>query len=169
MVRIAATEPMTQPNPESARLLERLRKLVVGRPADHRAGVGPVSGLPTAALLMLIGLANGGCSAPDTRIDGLLGVDERDRTAIQVATSRQLQIGYQISSVAAKDDALDFCHEMCGRSSERCVISEDLCAYSRAYPEVAALIGRCRVSRERCRDHRRRIPRQCVCMDSGDD
>ena len=119
----------------------------------------------TALLLLGLGVV-GGCSAPDTRIDGLLGLDEKDRSAIQIATSRQLQLGYQISSVASKDDALDFCHEMCSRSVESCNLSEDLCAYSRAYPEVASLIGRCRVARERCRDHRRRLPRQCVC--SGD-
>ncbi|MCO4760256.1 MAG: hypothetical protein KC502_02055 [Myxococcales bacterium] len=124
-----------------------------------------MSRLLVIALLLVGVCAIGACSAPDQRIDGLMGVDEKDRVAIQVATSRQLQLGYQISSVASKDDALDFCHEMCGRSVESCHLSEDLCAYGRAYPEVAALIGQCRVGRERCRDHRRRVPRQCVCSE----
>ncbi len=120
----------------------------------------------TATILTALALSLvAGCSAQESRIDGLMGVDAKDRTAIQIATSRQMQLGYQISSVASKDDALQFCHEMCARSVESCTLSEDLCAYARAYPEVVSLLARCRVGRERCRDHRRRVPRQCVCND----
>ncbi|HAN32584.1 MAG TPA: hypothetical protein DCQ06_13390 [Myxococcales bacterium] len=104
-----------------------------------------------------------GCSGAEQQIHHLLGVEDQDKAAIQVATSRQLQLGYQISSVAAQDDALDFCHEMCTRSAESCGLSDDLCAYSRAYPDVGALVARCRVSRERCKEHRRKVPRQCIC------
>jgi len=103
------------------------------------------------------------CSGGDTRYDELPDLSDDDRTAVQVASSRQLQIGYQILAVASQDDALDFCHEMCNRAIESCDLSTNLCDFSKQYPETVSLSARCRVSRERCRQHLSRIPRQCAC------
>ncbi len=120
----------------------------------------PLKVLITACLTVLFASCGGG----DTRRDELPDLSYKDRTAVQVATSRQLQIGYQILAVASQDDALDFCHEMCNRAIESCDLSINLCDFSKEYPETISLSARCRVSRERCRQHISRIPRQCACQ-----
>ncbi len=116
-----------------------------------------------ASLTLLIAVTCAACSGGDAQSDELPDLSDDDRTAVQVATSRQLQIGYQILAVASQDDALDFCHEMCNRAIESCALSMRLCDFSKQYPETVSLSARCRVSRERCRQHQSRIPRQCAC------
>lgn len=90
-------------------------------------------------------------------------VAEKDRLAIDVATNRQMQIGYQISSVATSENAMDLCFEMCNRSSESCHLSASVCNVAKRYPKVPAIDARCNVTRERCRVHRTQVPRQCPC------
>lgn len=90
-------------------------------------------------------------------------ISEQDRLAVDVATNRQMQIGYQISSVASQENALDLCFEMCNRSSESCHLSASVCNVSKRYPKTPALDARCDVTRERCRVHRTQVPRQCPC------
>lgn len=125
----------------------------------------------TAAFIIVgtaLALVLTGCGGSGSATEDMPNVPDKDRTAVQVASSRQLQIGYQLLAVASQDDALDFCHEMCSRSGESCALSVSLCNYSTTYPEVVALNAKCRVSRERCRQHRARIPRQCACEHSED-
>ena len=119
-------------------------------------------------VLMAVSLAVcAACGGGETVTTDLDDLAERDRTSVQVATSRQLQIGYQILAVGAQDDALDFCHEMCGRAAESCSLSMEICDFSKQYEETVSLTARCRVSRERCRQHTRGIPRQCACHNRG--
>lgn len=103
------------------------------------------------------------CSTPSTRAEGFDDIGEQDRMVVDVATNQQMQIGYQIQSVAASDNALDLCFEMCNRSSESCHLSARVCNIAKRYPNVAALSARCDVTRERCRVHRSKVPRQCPC------
>lgn len=118
-------------------------------------------------LIAVLLLCCGGCGGGVTQADDLNGLDDQDRTSVQVATSRQLQIGYQILAVGAQEDALDFCHEMCGRAVESCSLSMQICDFSKQYEAAVSLTARCRVSRERCRQHTRGIPRQCACHNRG--
>ena len=120
------------------------------------------------ALLSLSLLAAGSltlasCSGDETTSTALNDVDENDRLKVDVATNRQMQIGYQIASVAASENALDLCFEMCNRSSESCFLAADVCNVAKRYPNVVALKARCDVTRERCRVHRTKVPRQCPC------
>ena len=109
-------------------------------------------------------LALTACSAPEIDdVDEMVDVTDEDRLSVQVASSRQLQIGYQILAVASQDDALDFCHEMCNRGAESCSLSSRLCHFSVQYPHIVALTAKCSVGRERCRQHGAKIPRQCAC------
>ena len=105
------------------------------------------------------------CSGESTKADLLDDLEDRDRVTVEVATNRQMQIGYQIASVANSENALDLCFEMCNRSSESCHLSADVCNVSKRYPKVMALKARCDVTRERCRVHRTKVPRQCPCDD----
>jgi hypothetical protein len=106
-----------------------------------------------------------GCSGNDTPSDQLGAVPDQDRMVVDVATNRQMQIGYQIQSVASSESALDLCFEMCNRSSESCHLSADVCNVAKRYVGVVALKARCDVTRERCRAHRTKVPRQCPCDD----
>lgn len=118
-----------------------------------------------ALVAALAGVAalSGGCSSSSARAEGFEEVGEEDRLTVDVATNRQMQIGYQIQSVSASDNALDLCFEMCNRSSESCHLANSVCNISKRYPKVAALSARCDVTRERCRTHRTKVPRQCPC------
>ncbi len=108
-------------------------------------------------------LAIVGCSSPGARAEGFDDVSDEDRLTVDVATNRQMQIGYQIQSVSVSDNALDLCFEMCNRSSESCHLANSVCNIAKRYPKVAALSARCDVTRERCRSHRTKVPRQCPC------
>ena len=90
-------------------------------------------------------------------------IKEADRLEVDIATNRQMQIGYQIASVSQADNPLDLCFEMCNRSAESCHLSANVCNVAKRYPRVMALEARCDVTRERCRVHRTKVPRQCVC------
>ena len=105
----------------------------------------------------------GACSSPTARTEGFDDVGDQDRLTVDVATNRQMQIGYQIQSVAISDNALELCFEMCNRSSESCHLSASVCNIAKRYPAVSALSARCDVTRERCRVHRTKVPRQCPC------
>lgn len=110
-----------------------------------------------------LGLATTGCSGGKEGESQMKEVSEKDRLAIDVATNRQMQIGYQIASVAASENALDLCFEMCNRSSESCHLSATVCNVAKRYSKVPAVDARCNVTRERCRVHRTQVPRQCPC------
>jgi hypothetical protein len=103
------------------------------------------------------------CSSAGARAEGFDDVSEEDRLTVDVATNRQMQIGYQIQSVSSSDNALDLCFEMCNRSSESCHLANSVCNISKRYSSVTALSARCDVTRERCRTHRTKVPRQCPC------
>jgi len=113
-------------------------------------------------VLLVAGLwsCSGGVENQSTQLDEM---KEEDRLAVEVATSNQMQIGYQIASVASSENALDLCFEMCNRSSESCHLSASVCNVAKQYPNVIALKARCDVTRERCRVHRTKVPRQCPC------
>lgn len=103
------------------------------------------------------------CAGESVNLAGIQEIKEPDRLAVDIATNRQMQIGYQIASVSQQDNPLDLCFEMCGRSSESCKLSANVCNVAKRYPHVMALEARCDVTRERCRVHRTKVPRQCVC------
>ena len=117
------------------------------------------------AVLLCVGasLPSLSCSSQAAKAEGFDEVTEQDRLTVDVATNRQMQIGYQIQSVAASDNALDLCFEMCNRSSESCHLATSVCNIAKHYPAVSALAARCDVTRERCRVHRTKVPRQCPC------
>ena len=120
-----------------------------------------------ALIAICFAISAASCGGGDAKGDRLPDLSDDDRVAVQVATSRQLQIGYQILAVGSQDDALDFCHEMCNRAAESCALSMQICDFSKQYEETVSLTARCRVSRERCRQHMRGIPRQCACPNRG--
>ncbi len=103
------------------------------------------------------------CSTGSTANVGFDEVSEQDRLTVEVATTRQSNISYQITSVATSENALDLCFEMCNWSSESCYLSNNVCNISKRYPKVKALQARCDVTRERCRVYRTKVPRQCPC------
>jgi hypothetical protein len=115
-----------------------------------------------AAALAVIGWLAMACSGPDV-VDRLGGLSEKEATLVNELTSRQMQIGYQIASTSSRDNALELCFEMCGRSFESCQLSTQVCAVAANHDRNAPLAARCDVTRERCRTHRTKIPRQCSC------
>ncbi len=127
------------------------------------AALIPAALIPAALIPVLFGLLLSGCSGDKDGDVGISAVAEQDRLTVDVATNRQMQIGFQIASVAASDNAVDLCFEMCNRSSESCHLSASVCNVSKRYPAVPALNARCDVTRERCRSHRSQVPRQCPC------
>jgi hypothetical protein len=112
---------------------------------------------------LLAGAAVSGCSSPVEGGLAMSQVEEKDRLQVAMAMNRQIQIGFQIQAVATADNALDSCFEMCNRSSESCRKSQEVCNVSKRYPKVPALSANCNVTRERCRNHRTQVPRQCPC------
>ena len=114
-------------------------------------------------VLLTAAAAAQSCSSAGARAEGFAEVSEEDRLAVDVATNRQKQIGYQIESVSTSDNALELCFEMCNRSSESCHLANTVCNISKRYVSVTALSARCDVTRERCRSHRTKVPRQCPC------
>ncbi len=144
---------------ELAKICKSLRPF--GRRSAEKSkrihGVGWLVGVASAAI------AVSGCSSAGARAEGFGEVSEEDRLTVDVATNRQMQIGYQIQSVSTSDNALDLCFEMCNRSSESCHLANSVCNISKRYPAVSALSARCDVTRERCRSHRTKVPRQCPC------
>ncbi|MFZ4579932.1 MAG: hypothetical protein ACOYOB_16200 [Myxococcota bacterium] len=103
-----------------------------------------------------------GCSG-HKQTEKLEGVTDGDRREVDVATNRQIQIGFQIASVAAQENAMDLCFEMCAHSVESCVLASNVCNVAKRYPDTKPLKARCDVTRERCRVHRTKVPRQCPC------
>lgn len=115
-----------------------------------------------AISIALCGFASA-CSTGSNTNAGFDEVSEQDRLTVEVATTRQSNISYQITSVATSENALDLCFEMCNWSSESCYLSNNVCNISKRYPKVKALQARCDVTRERCRVYRTKVPRQCPC------
>lgn len=102
------------------------------------------------------------CSGDD---EGVLLADlnERDRLAVEVATSEQVNLGRQIESVSQFENAYELCFEICRRAKDSCLLSRKICDVGVKYPRSAEVAGRCDVSRERCRTHRTKVPRVCTC------
>ncbi len=103
------------------------------------------------------------CSGGPEIVDRLGDLPEDEQIRIDEYTSRQMQLGYQIASTASQDDALLLCYEMCNRSAESCILSNKVCDAAAARPANGPLGARCDVTRERCRVHRTKVPRQCPC------
>ncbi|MBM4342024.1 MAG: hypothetical protein FJ100_01405 [Deltaproteobacteria bacterium] len=103
------------------------------------------------------------CSGSPEIVDRLGDLPEEEQVRIDEYTSRQMQLGYQIASTASQDDALLLCYEMCNRSAESCILSNKVCDAAAARPGNGPLGARCDVTRERCRVHRTKVPRQCPC------
>ena len=103
------------------------------------------------------------CSSQPEVIDRLGDLPEQEQVRIDEYTSRQMQLGYQIASTASQDDALLLCYEMCNRSAESCILSNKVCDAAAEHPQNGPLGARCDVTRERCRVHRTKVPRQCPC------
>ena len=125
-----------------------------------------VQGKSTFVAVAVAALAFAGliaCSGNSAATAGLDDVSEQDRLTVEVATTRQANISYQIMSVASSENSLDLCFEMCNWSSESCYLSNNVCNISKRYPKVTALQARCDVTRERCRVYRTKVPRQCPC------
>lgn len=115
-----------------------------------------------AAACLAAGLLVGCSGAGDTQ-DVYPSLTEKDRMTVLAAQQKQRSMGTQIESIVHKDNALDFCHEMCRRGTDSCDLSKELCVYSAKYETAVALLATCRYSREQCRRHRKRVPRQCNC------
>lgn len=129
----------------------------------HMTAIGHMRAAHRVSASLVVLLAAAACSSATGKDEGLDDVKDQDRMTVDVATNRQMQIGYQIQSVAASDNALDLCFEMCNRSSESCHLATSVCNVAKGYPGVSALSARCDVTRERCRVHRTKVPRQCPC------
>ena len=105
-----------------------------------------------------------GCGGSDKSAGVYPELDEKSRMAVLKAQDRQKAMGVQIDSIRGKDNALDFCFEMCNRGQESCDLSRELCQYSSKFSEAVALVATCRFSREQCRRHKKKVPRQCNCI-----
>lgn len=140
--------------------------LGMDRTTTTRTTQGALRLLGRAAVIALhacLIAALAGCSGDDVRSEGLEDIPEGERLAVDTATSRQMQIGYQIASVAQSEHALDLCFEMCNYSHQSCHLSTSVCTVAKKYPKAMGLSARCDVARERCRIHRTKVPRQCPC------
>lgn len=137
-------------------------------PTDHRARQPrgsrsrALAGLARLAVLSLAAAGLTACSGDDER-PLLSDLNERDRLAVEVATSEQVNLGRQIDSVSQFDNAYELCFEICRRSKDSCQLSRKICDIGVKYPKSAEVAGRCDVSRERCRTHRTKVPRVCTC------
>ncbi len=96
-------------------------------------------------------------------VDRLGGLDSEIADKVNIYTTQQMQLGYQIVSTASMDNSLEFCFQMCNQSFESCALAGKVCDISTEYPANGPLAARCEVTRERCRTHRTKVPRQCVC------
>lgn len=112
----------------------------------------------------LLAMSVAGCSGPEIDSEVFPELDDESRLSVFKAQDRQKAMGVQIDSIKQKDNALEFCFEMCNRGQESCNLGAELCQYSKKFPEAIALIATCRFSREQCRRHKKKVPRQCNCI-----
>lgn len=133
--------------------------------AALRATASAAVSLLAVASLPLLGLA--GCSGDGQMVDRLGGLDTETADRVNIYTTQQMQLGYQIVSTASMDNGLEFCFQMCNQSFESCALAGKVCDISTEYPSNGPLAARCEVTRERCRTHRTKVPRQCVCDSAG--
>lgn len=103
------------------------------------------------------------CSGDGEMVDRLGGLDQDVADKVNIYTTQQMQLGYQIASTASTDNCLEFCFQMCGQSAQSCELASKVCDISSDFPANGPLAARCEVTRERCRTHRTKVPRQCVC------
>lgn len=108
-----------------------------------------------------------GCSGDAQMVDRLGGLDSETAERVNIFTTQQMQLGYQIVSTASMDNGLEFCFQMCNQSFESCALAGKVCDISTEHPSNGPLAARCEVTRERCRTHRTKVPRQCVCDAAG--
>ena len=135
--------------------------------AANRLRTGPMSRAFRQLLVHTLVLASAavasGCSGNSDVVDRLGDLAQEDQSLVNEYTVQQRNLGYQIQSTAAQDDALELCYEMCNRSAQSCILSSKVCDLSATHPKNEPLGARCDVTRERCRDHRKKVPRQCPC------
>lgn len=138
-------------------VLHHCRSVAASALAAARAAAPSLvaSGLAFAAL--------SGCSGDGEMVDRLGGLDSEVADRVNIYTTQQMQLGYQIVSTASTDNSLEFCFQMCNQSVESCALAGKVCDISTEYPSNGPLAARCEVTRERCRTHRTKVPRQCVC------
>lgn len=118
---------------------------------------------PLVVTLFVAG-ALSACGGSDTKNTVYPELDEKSRIAVLAAQDRQKAMGVQIDQLKTGDNAQDFCFEMCNRGNESCSLSTELCQYSTKFPQAVALVATCRFSREQCRRHKNKVPRQCNCI-----
>jgi len=94
------------------------------------------------------------CSGGPEVVDRLGDLPDDVQTRVNEYTVLQMNLGYQIASTAAQDDALELCYEMCNRSAQSCILSGKVCDVAAANPRNEPLGARCDVTRERCRARR---------------
>lgn len=114
-----------------------------------------------ATLLLTVGAT--GCSGTDDEDLLFKDLSDRDRLAVEVATSEQINLGRQIESVSQSDNAYELCFEICRRAKDSCSLSTKVCDIGVKYPKSIEVGARCDVTRERCRAHRAKVPRICTC------
>lgn len=143
----------------------RVASLHVGRPRwpfGARA-IGRVITLAGALTFVAALAPSTGCSGAEAKSDELAGVPEPDRTAVRVARSEQLQVGFRLDALVARDDVGEVCHEICAETQRSCALGEEICSFGTKYPNAIGLHAKCRAARDLCRTHGTQIPRHCVC------
>lgn len=123
----------------------------------------PLPRFCSTALAVLATVGMVACSGDGEMVDRLGGLDRDVATKVNIYTTQQMQLGYQIASTASTDNSLEFCFQMCSQSAQSCELASKVCDISADYPGNGPLAARCEVTRERCRTHRTKVPRQCVC------
>lgn len=123
----------------------------------------PMSRFCSSAFAALAAWSMAACSGDGEMVDRLGGLDQDIATKVNIYTTQQMQLGYQITSTASTDNSLEFCFQMCNQSGQSCELASKVCDISADYPSNGPLAARCEVTRERCRTHRTKVPRQCVC------
>jgi hypothetical protein len=116
-----------------------------------------------AVLFALSALPLVACSPDYVRPLNYDKVAPADRTRLEDAFNKQIQLGYQIRASAASDNIEEQCHEMCLRSRESCDLTMVVCDMTKKYPGFGDFVAKCEVSRERCRLHVGAVPRECAC------
>jgi hypothetical protein len=107
-----------------------------------------------------------GCGGTDRRTGvveewGSMPPEKQDE--LLLAISDQKQMGYQVEAMTSREDAQAMCHEICQRVARSCKAAETVCGLSAEFSDVAYASAQCTVSRDRCKAHGAKVPRECAC------